>query len=612
MLHPAPGLVFHLADIADQRSISTVWDQCGPFDAVVNLAARAGVRQSVANPGVYVETNVTGTLNLLELCRRDGVGKFVLASTSSLYGGANPVPFSEDADTSRPLSPYAASKKGAEALCFTYHHLYGLDVTVFRYFTVYGPAGRPDMSLLRFVQWVSEGRPLRLYGDGSQSRAFTYVDDVARGTILGLKPLGFEVINLGGDSPHDLMELIALVERETGEKYVRMEMGVPGLPPNPIAVEAQIDALKRGVAAIYPDIQGIPPVKRAIARFVKQFLGVTVDPDHCLPTVGSMMGAMACFLTINRMYANREGTLFIDPGFPVQKQQCRVLGHGYMSFDVYDYRGPKLADKLRAFLDTGKVSSILYSNPNNPSWICFTEDELATIGRLADEYDVIVIEDLAYFGMDFRKDYSRPGVPPFQPSVARYTDRFILLISSSKVFSYAGERIGMLVVSDAVWNMRAPDLKRYYTSDQVGYALVFGAIYSLSSGTSHSAQYALAAVLEAVNDGKLNYVESVRDYGEKARVMKRIFTEHGFRIVYDRDLDEPIADGFYFTFSYPGLTGEQLLRELVYYGVSAIALGTTGSERTEGLRACTSLISRDQFPVLESRLARFAQDHPHP
>ena len=211
---------------------------------------------------------------------------------------------------------------------------------------------------------------------------------------------------------------------------------------------------------MYPDIQGIPPLKREISRFVKNFLDVTVDPEHCLPTVGSMMGAMACFLTINRMYAEREGTLFIDPGFPVQKLQCRVLGHDFMSFDVYDHRGPRLRDKLRSYLDTGKVSSILYSNPNNPAWICLTEAELEIIARLADEYEVVVIEDLAYFGMDFRHDYSRPGVAPFQPSVARHTDNFVLLISSSKVFSYAGERIGMLVVSDALWNKRAPDLRR--------------------------------------------------------------------------------------------------------------------------------------------------------
>ena len=421
-------------------------------------------------------------------------------------------------------------------------------------------------------------------------------------TASGLRSLSYASIR-------EVKKLIDTIERATGQRFIRMEMGVPGLPPSQIAVDAQIEALKRGVAAVYPDIQGIPPLKQEIARFVKNFLNVTVAPEHCLPTVGSMMGAMACFLTINRMFANREGTLFIDPGFPVQKQQCRILGHGFMSFDVYDYRGPKLRDKLLSHLDTGKVSSILYSSPNNPAWFCLTEAELEIIAELADEYDVVVIEDLAYFGMDFRHDYSHPGVPPFQPSVARYTSNFVLLISSSKVFSYAGERIGMLVVSDKVWNRRAPDLLRYYPTSSLGYSLVFGAIYSLSAGTSHSAQHALAAVLKAVNDGTVNYVDPVREYGEKARIMKPMFTDNGFRIVYDMDLDAPIADGFYFTISYPGLSGEELLRELLHYGISAIALVTTGSERTEGLRACTSLIQRSEFPLLSERLAQFHRDH---
>lgn len=212
------GYDFHRLDITDRDSLADAWGSAGPFDAVINLAARAGVRQSVDDPWVYVGTNVLGTLNLLDLCRRDGVDKFVLASTSSLYGANTPVPFCEDAPTDRPLSPYAASKKGAEAMCWTYHHLYGLDVTVFRYFTVYGPAGRPDMSLFRFAQWIHEGQTVRLYGDGSQSRDFTFVDDIARGTILGLRRLGYETINLGSDSPHSLLEVIHLVEEQAGLK----------------------------------------------------------------------------------------------------------------------------------------------------------------------------------------------------------------------------------------------------------------------------------------------------------------------------------------------------------------------------------------------------------
>ena len=190
----------------------------GGIAAVINLAARAGVRQSVENPWVYYETNVVGTLNLLELSREFGVGKFVLASTSSLYGQDNPLPYREDANTDRLLSPYAASKKAAEALCYTYHYLYGIDTTILRYFTVYGPAGRPDMSLFRFVQWISEGRPVTVYGDGRQSRDFTYVDDIARGTVAGLKPLGDETINLGSDTPAVLMDAIGIIEELTAKK----------------------------------------------------------------------------------------------------------------------------------------------------------------------------------------------------------------------------------------------------------------------------------------------------------------------------------------------------------------------------------------------------------
>lgn len=218
-LEGKPGFEFHRLDITDRQRLKELWElrETTPFDAVINLAARAGVRQSVENPWVYFETNVTGTLNLLELCREHGVPKFVLASTSSLYGKDNPMPYREDQDTDHPLSPYAASKKAAEALCYTYHYLYGIDVTVFRYFTVYGPAGRPDMSLFRFVQWISEGRPVLVYGDGRQSRDFTYVDDIARGTIAGLKPLGYEVINLGSDQPVVLMDALRMVERLVGK-----------------------------------------------------------------------------------------------------------------------------------------------------------------------------------------------------------------------------------------------------------------------------------------------------------------------------------------------------------------------------------------------------------
>jgi aspartate/methionine/tyrosine aminotransferase len=389
-----------------------------------------------------------------------------------------------------------------------------------------------------------------------------------------------------------------------------MEMGIPGLPPAQAGVDGQIEALRNGVAAIYPDIHGIAPLKKEISRFVKLFMNIEVSPEGCIPTVGSMQGGFASFLTLSRIYEKRNTTLFIDPGFPVHKQQHKVLNLPYESFDVYNYRGDKLRDKLKSYLDKGHIHSILYSNPNNPSWICFTEKELKIIGDLANEYDIVIMEDLAYFGMDFRQDFSKPGEPPYQPSVANYTDKYILFISSSKAFSYAGERIGMMVISDVMYQSHFPDLKRFYPNDQFGYTMIFGTLYPLSSGTSHSAQYGLTAILKAANEGKFDFVEEVKEYGEKAHIMKKIFTDNGFNIVYDKDEDQPIADGFYFTYAYPGFTGIELLEEMLYYGISAISLDITGSERHEGIRACTSLIKRSQFIDLEERLKQFHHDHP--
>lgn len=415
---------------------------------------------------------------------------------------------------------------------------------------------------------------------------------------------------IGHASIRELVRIVNEIENRTGEKFIRMEMGVPGLDSVSVGTKAEIEALQRGVASKYPMIEGVRELKEEISRFCRLFMNIDVSPAGCIPTVGSMMGGMATFMTANRTDHLKEGTLFIDPGFPVQKQQCKVLGHNYETFDLYDFRGEKLRDKLESYLQTGKISSILYSNPNNPSWVCLTEDELKIIGEMANKYDVIVIEDLAYFGMDFREDYSVPGAPPYQPTVATYTDLYILLISSSKVFSYAGQRVGMMVISDRLFNRRYPELKRYYASDLFGYSMIYGALYCLSAGTGHSAQFALAAILKAANDGDLDFVSIVKDYGEKAGIMKKIFTDHGFRIVYDRDLDREIADGFYFTISYPGFSGVQLLEELLYYGISAISLDITGSTRSEGLRACVSQVRREQFDDLRERVLQFQKDHP--
>jgi len=417
------------------------------------------------------------------------------------------------------------------------------------------------------------------------------------------------ISNVGKASIREIKKLVDDIEKETGQKFIRMEMGIPGLPAPEIAVDAEIEALKDGVASIYPDIQGIPSLKKEISRFAKNFMNIDVKPESCLPTVGSMQGGLAAFLTTTRVEKKKDTVLFIDPGFPVQKMQCQVLGIPYDRFDVYNYRGDKLREKLESHLSKGNVSTIIYSNPNNPSWICFTPKELKIIGELADKYGVIVVEDLAYFAMDFRKDLSVPGEPPYQDTVAHYTDNYILLISSSKSFNYAGQRLGMFILSDALFHKQYPDLKRYYASEYFGHAMVFGTIYPLSAGTAHSPQHALAALLKAANDGEYNFVEVAKEYGEKAKIMKKIFTDNGFQIVYDKDEGYPIADGFYFTISYPGFEGHELIEELVYYGISAISLEITGSDRTEGLRACVSLVQREQFDDLEYRVTKFREHH---
>ena len=421
-----------------------------------------------------------------------------------------------------------------------------------------------------------------------------------------LKRLRIEDLN--DASIREIVALVNIIEAESQEKFVRMEMGVPGLPPEAVGVSAEINALRSGVASIYPLIDGIRPLKEEAARFVKLFMDIEVSPEGCVPTVGSMQGTYSALLVATNLDQVKDTALFIDPGFPVQKQQMQVMGSKYENFDVFNYRGQKLRTKLESYLSKGNISCIIYSSPNNPSWICFTEEELQIIGELATKYDVIIMEDLAYFGMDFRKDLYSPGRLPYQPTVARYASNYVLFISSSKIFSYAGQRIGLTVISDSLFNRDYEKLKTRFHSNSFGHTYIFKVLYAISSGTSHSGQYALAAMFKAANEGKLNFVEDVKEYGEKAKIMKRLFLDNGFEIVYDKDGDELVADGFYFTICYPGMTGGELLHRLIHYGISAITLKGTGSER-EGLRACVAPVSRGQFGDLEKRLKQFHADY---
>ena len=410
--------------------------------------------------------------------------------------------------------------------------------------------------------------------------------------------------SVGQASIRELNRLVLDIEKSSDVRFIRMEMGIPGLPPPRLGIEAEIEALKRGVGSKYPPFDGIPQLKAEISRFVLNFLDVKIDAAHCMPTVGSMQGCYMGLMVASRRVSGRDGILFIDPGFPVNKTQTKVIGIESESFDIYDCRGERLRERLESFLEKGRFAAVMYSNPNNPSWICLTERELKIVGELCTKYDVVALEDLAYFGMDFRQDYSQPGVAPFVPTVAKYTDNCILLISSSKSFSMAGQRIGMMALPDALFLSRSENLRKYFATDRFGHALGFGAMYAVSSGVSHSAQYGLTAVLRAANEGSYDFVDSVREYEYRAKEMKRIFAENGFLLVYDRDEDRAIADGFYFTLSYPGFGGADLVEELLYYGISAISLSTTGSTR-EGIRACVSLTGRERFPELEERLKQF-------
>ena len=407
----------------------------------------------------------------------------------------------------------------------------------------------------------------------------------------------------------EVKAVAAFAEKESGVEFIKMEMGIPGLPASKVGVEAQIDALRNGIANSYPDIQGYPELKRQASRFLKAFVGVDVDAEGCIPVVGSMQGTFASFLLCSQADPKKDTVLFIDPGFPVQKMQLQVMGVKYETFDVYDFRGEKLVPKLESYLSKGNICAIVYSNPNNPSWICLTEDELKGIGELAMRYDAIVMEDLAYFAMDFRKNLSKPFEPPFQATAARYTDNYMLLVSGSKAFSYAGERIGVVCIGDKLFHRHFPALAQRYEGLPFGMVFSTRILYALSSGTSHSAQYALAAIMKAACDGTYDFRKEVSVYGERAHRLKEIFKRHGFYVVYDKDMGEDIADGFYFTIGYPGMTSGQLAHELMYYGVSAICLITTGSHQ-EGLRVCTSFIRDNQYELLDDRMAIFAENNP--
>ena len=409
-------------------------------------------------------------------------------------------------------------------------------------------------------------------------------------------------------------EIARTLEKDLGLEFLHLEMGIPGLPPSRVGVEAECAALQAGVASIYPNMMGTPELKNQASRFLKAYLDIDVAPRGCIPTVGSMQGSFSSFILCSHLDPAKDTILFIDPGFPVQRNQAKILGIRSESFDIYEYRGARLEAKLEEVLSSGRISALIYSSPNNPAWFNLTEEELRIIGEMATKHDVVVIEDLAYMCMDFRKPLGKPYEAPFQPTVAKYTDNYIIMMSASKMFSYAGQRIAVLAVSDRRYEREYPALWERYKIARLGDALVLGILYAVSSGTSHSAQHALAAMFKAAADGELDFVADTSEYARRASLTKKIFLDNGFHIVYALDGEEPVSDGFFYTVGYvlpdgKEMTGAELMRDLMLLGICSISLSLTGSAQN-GVRICVSQLNRpEQFDLLEERLRLFASIH---
>lgn len=416
-----------------------------------------------------------------------------------------------------------------------------------------------------------------------------------------------DIADIGRTTIRQCVNVSHELEWISGEKFVHLEFGIPGLNACKVGLDAQKEALDNGAASVYPPSCGINELKENGSRFIKAFVGVDISPDGIVPTVGSMQGCYNLLLECIQMNPEKDTVVYLNPGFPSHYVQAKVLGVKTRMFDLYDFRGDKFKEKLEETFGDGRVCAIVYSNPNNPSWVCLTEEELKSLGELCTKYDVIALEDMAYMCMDFRKDLSMPFLPPYQPTVARYTDNCVLMISASKIFSYAGERIALVAISDKLYNREYPALRERYGIGRFGDNFSLTYLYVNSSSCSHSAQYAFAEMLGSAADGKYDFVGEMREYGRRAGDAKEIFLRHGFHVVYDKDLEEDVSDGFFFTIGYKDMTGSRLLLNLLRCGICAITLVATRSTR-EGIRVCVSLLNSEKdFSNLDVRLGLFEE-----
>ena len=417
------------------------------------------------------------------------------------------------------------------------------------------------------------------------------------------------IVNITTATIRQICSLAAALEKHTDSDFVHLEIGNPGLPAEHIGVEAEMEALRGGIANKYPSIEGIKPLKEAGSDFLKAFLDINVPSKCIVPTVGSMQGSFTLQLLLKRRIPGKDTILIMNPGFPAQRHQAKILGLEVAEFDFYNFRGEALRDKLEEIMSSGRITAMIYSNPNNPAWTNLTDEELRIIGEMATKHDVIILEDLAYLGMDFREYMGEPYKAPFIPTVAKYTDNYILLVSASKIFSYAGQRIALVCMSDKVYHTHYKEMSDFFEMPNFGDCYIYGILYASSSGTAHSAQYALTAMMRAAVEGKLDFVKQSEEYGRRAQRIKKMLAENGFHLVYDKDGERPISDGFFFTIGYGEMKSEELQRELMRHGISSISLPTTGSEQ-DGIRACVSnIIEEETYRNLEERLKAFHKEN---
>ena len=395
----------------------------------------------------------------------------------------------------------------------------------------------------------------------------------------------------------ELWKQIGCLQETLGVEYVRMDFGVPGLLPPYVAIRAHLQAISTVVAPMtYPPSEGTIELKQAASAFLKSFLELDIKAEHCLPTCGATQAAFIAQAIAGRRYSTKTKVLHLEPGYPPIKEQTRFLGLESCGIDVFGCRGARLIDRLRTTCETGDVAAIAWSSPNNPTANTLSEKELQGIGELCDQYDIIAIEDAAYLCM------SRRSSPPRAASVAHFTDRFFLLLTASKMFSYAGERVGLLVTSSALAGRSYEPLRRFFGCTNVGQA-IRRSIFNLTAGAPHSAQLAVAAALNAASSGEYQLVEALSEYGRRALELRQILVQNGFRLLYTDVEDD---HGFYLTFTYPGLSSTRLLRELLYHGITALPLSLFGSSHPDGLRACVGLLSPKDMARLKQRIRSFA------